>query len=104
MGMEWGLHRIVIAAFYHFPWQAAVGILIIFNIEQIDLHFGTLIMQQLLYGSAGRGGTVSTQKLCMIKTALKFLSHCMCVCVCSVWDYIQIWPYSAIYINDKLMK
>jgi len=23
------------------------GILIIFNIEQIDLHFGTLIMQQL---------------------------------------------------------
>lgn len=49
------LHRIVIAAFYHFAWQAAVGILIIFNIEQIDLHFGTLIMQQLLYGSRGGG-------------------------------------------------
>lgn len=54
--MPGGLPRIVIAASYHFTWQAPVGILIIFNIEQIDLHFGTLIMQQLLYGS--RGGSV----------------------------------------------
>lgn len=51
--MAGGLSRIVIAASYHFTWQAPVGILIIFNIEQIDLHFGTLIMQQLLYGSRG---------------------------------------------------
>lgn len=77
--------RIVIAASYHFTWQAPVGILIIFNIEQIDLHFGTLIMQQLLYGSrggGGEGGTGSSQKLCMIKTALKFLSLSVCVRVC----------------------
>lgn len=36
------------SAIFH---DAPVGILIIFNIEQIDLHFGTLIMQQLLYVS-----------------------------------------------------
>lgn len=54
--MAGGLPRIVIAASYHFTWLAPVGILIIFNIEQIDLHFGTLIMQQLLYGSRGGGG------------------------------------------------
>lgn len=106
--MAGGLPRIVIAASYHFTWQAPVGILIIFNIEQIDLHFGTLIMQQLLYGSRGGGGGRGSclyPKIMHDKNCIKIsLSQCVCVCVWTVRDYIQICPYSAIYINDKLMK
>lgn len=100
--MEGVLPRIVIAASYHFTWQAPVGILIIFNIEQIDLHFGTLIMQQLLYGSRGGSvggwGTASTQKLCMIKTALKFLSLSVCVRVCGLFGIIFKFARTALFI------
>lgn len=90
--------RIVIAASYHFTWQAPVGILIIFNIEQIDLHFGTLIMQQLLYGSRGGGGGRGSCLYPKIMHDKNCIKISLSQCVCGLFGIIFKFARTALFI------